>query len=405
MKTVGRRRDPAEEPVLLLLQEHAAELLRFARRFSLCADDAHDAYQRAVEILIRRMRTDPPDSPLNWLRTVLKHEAVAVRIQRERIVGRDEVDLDRHEARHLEDPADRAVGFERLRHTAEALQRLKPQEVTALVLRAEGLSYREICARMNWTYTKTNRCVTEGRRALMDRLGAIESGAECDRWLPALSALADGEATSGELAELRPHLRACPACRATLRSFHDAPATVAALVPVAAIPVLAGAESSLSLFQHVEAAVHTVAERATVAAMRLQGAFDTVPGAKLAAVAASTAALAGGGAAIKQAADAHGFARPSAAVAGASGTGIGRLTAATPVLPARRQTASPRRRATVPAVRSEFAFEAAETASAGSAVPAPRTVAHVTAVFAPPPPAAKSAKPPERSPPPEFAGP
>ena len=91
MRTIGRRRDPAEEAVLRLLQEHAAELLRFAHRFSLCTDDAHDAYQRAVEILVRRMRTAPPEHPLNWLRTVLKHEAIAVRAQREQIVGREEV--------------------------------------------------------------------------------------------------------------------------------------------------------------------------------------------------------------------------------------------------------------------------------------------------------------------------
>jgi RNA polymerase sigma factor (sigma-70 family) len=405
MRTVGRRRDNAEEAVLRLLQEHAAELLRFARRFSLCADDAHDAYQRAVEILVRRMRTDPPESPLNWLRTVLKHEAVAVRLQREQLVGRDEVDLDRHEGRHLEDPAERAVGYERLRHTAEALQRLKPQEVTALVLRAEGLSYQEICARMNWTYTKTNRCVSEGRRALLDRLGAIESGAECERWLPLLSALADGEATAGDLTELRPHLRACPACRATLRGFHDAPATVAALVPAAAIPVVAGAEPSLSLFQHVEAAVHTVAERATMAAMRLQGAFDAVPGGKLAAVAASTAAVAGGGAAIEQTTHAHRHARASAVVATASNaarasTGS-HLIAVRPLLWAPRDARHAHRGTAAPDVGSEFALEAAGTTA--RAAPTHRAAAPVAAFTASPPPV-RAAKPSERSPP-EFAGP
>jgi RNA polymerase sigma factor (sigma-70 family) len=389
--------------VLALLQEHAAELLRFARRFSLCVDDAHDAYQRGVEILVRRMRTEPPDSPLNWLRTVIKHEAVAVRLQREQLVGRDDVDLDRHEGRHLEDPADRAVGFERLRHTAEALQRLKPQEVTALVLRAEGLSYREICAHTGWTYTKTNRCITEGRRALLDRLGAIESGAECDRWLPALSALADGEATAADLAELRPHLRACPACRATLRGFHDAPAAVAALVPVAAVPIAVGAEPSLSLLQHVDAAVHTLAERATTAALRLQGAVDAVPGAKLAAVAASTAALAGGGAAIKQAADAHQQARESTAVAagGQADRTSGRLAIVSPVLPPRRNTTLPQRQPAAQPVRSEFALEGAGTTP--NAPPA-QTTARVAA-FAEPKPAAKTVKPAERSPPSEFAGP
>ena len=152
----GRRGsgEAAEEIALRLVQEHAAELLRFARRFSHCADDAHDAYQRTLEILVRRLRSDPPVRTLEWTRTVLRHEALAVRRERDRLVARDEVEFDRHAGDRLDDPAERIIGHERLRHTAEALQRLKPQELTALVLRAEGLSYHEICTRTGWTYTR-----------------------------------------------------------------------------------------------------------------------------------------------------------------------------------------------------------------------------------------------------------
>src|SRR5215218_869201 len=99
-----------EDVTLRLVQEHAAELLRFARRFSHCADDAHDAYQRALEILVRRMRVDPPAQPLSWLRTVLRHESLAIRGERERLLGRVELDPDRHEDRATADPAERAVG-------------------------------------------------------------------------------------------------------------------------------------------------------------------------------------------------------------------------------------------------------------------------------------------------------
>lgn len=314
-RTKDGRKHP-EEVTLRLVQDHAAELLRFARRFSICADDAHDAYQRGIEILVRRMRTEPPEHPLNWLRTVIRREAAMVRMERERLLGRQEVDLDREEARHIEDPSERVAGHERLGHVAEALQRLKPQEVTALVLRAEGLSYNEICARMDWSYTKTNRCVTEGRRALRDRLGAIESGAECDRWLGQLSLLADGEATARQVADLRPHLRACSACRATLRTFHDAPRQVAALAPVALVPVVGGGDPGGTL-RHLEAVVHALVERATLVATRVQGAFDTLPATKVAAVAASTAVLAGGGAAIQQAAS-NASMRPAAQTGSAS---------------------------------------------------------------------------------------
>jgi hypothetical protein len=177
------------------------------------------------------------------------------------------------------------------------MQRLKPQEITALLQRAEGYSYHEIAERNAWSYTKVNRAVTEGRRALLERLGAIESGAECARWLSLLSALADGEATAADLAQLRPHLRACPACRATLRTFHDAPRQLAAIVPVALAGV--GGAGNGGLGGHVEVVVHALLDRLGLAALRMQNTLDALPTTKFAAVAASGAALAGGGVALE----------------------------------------------------------------------------------------------------------
>jgi RNA polymerase sigma factor (sigma-70 family) len=405
MHSRSRRESSAEDATLRLVHEHAAELLRFARRFSHCPDDAHDAYQRAVEILVRRMRVDPPAQPLSWMRTVLRHEALAVRAEREQLVGRIEVDLDRHEDRAVADPAEQVVGHERLRHTAEALQRLKSQEVTALVLRAEGLSYHEICTRTGWTYTKTNRCITEGRRALLERLGAIESGAECARWLPLLSALADGEATARQMAELRPHLRACHGCRATLRDVHVVPQHVAMLIPPAVVDAaLLGSGGSVS--GHVEVVLHAIVERATLLAARMHGAFEALPGAKLAAVAASTVAIAGGGVALEHATttsghEAHSAANPTT-VSAATFAGAGRLT--TIGFPLRTATAtSPTHRSwRTTASRSEFTPESSSPSEFTPPAP-PR------AEFAAAPPAAAAvaaapAPPPARSPS-EFVGP
>ncbi len=56
----------------------------------------------------------------------------------------------------------------------EALARLKPDERTAVLLKAEGFSYREIGERNGWTYTKVNRAVTEGRRRFRDVLARID---------------------------------------------------------------------------------------------------------------------------------------------------------------------------------------------------------------------------------------
>ena len=52
------------------------------------------------------------------------------------------------------------------------LDLLKPDERYAIVMVALGYSYREICERYGWTYTKVNRCLSEGRAALR----AIQEG-------------------------------------------------------------------------------------------------------------------------------------------------------------------------------------------------------------------------------------
>ena len=134
--------------------------------------------------------------------------------------------------------------------------------------------------------------MSEGRRRFADRLAGIESGAECDRLAPQLSALADGEARAADMAVLRPHLRTCLMCRARLRDYRTAPARVAAMsVPVAASGLLAAARDA---FGGVGA---WFAERSASLAVRWHQAAELAVGHKVAAVVASSAALAGGGAA------------------------------------------------------------------------------------------------------------
>ena len=141
-------------------------------------------------------------------------------------------------------------------------------------------------------YTKVNRCLSEGRRHFADRLAGIESGAECDRLAPQLSALADGEARAEDMAVLRPHLRTCLVCRARLRDYRAAPARVAAMAP----PVVAG--SLLTSARHLfDGAAGWISERSASLAVRWHQAAELAASHKVAAVAASTAVLAGGGAA------------------------------------------------------------------------------------------------------------
>ncbi len=301
-RPVGRDATQAELDALVIdvIQRYSASLLRLARRHSLCADDAEDAYQRGLEIFLKHApRLDPERAP-GWLRTVIKHEAMAVRRTRQRDLSGREIDFDQLENDHGTSPEERALGFEQVAQSAEALQRLKPQEVRALWLRAQGNSYEEIQAETGWSRTKVNRCLYEGRRAFISRFAGIESGAECKRWEPLLSALVDGEATNEQLVELRPHLRQCGSCRGIVREMHRANVPLAAVFPAA---LLAGAGTQFDQAGNVfirtyEAFTNWASERSASSLVRAQIVTESAVGAagKVTAVVAATAAAASGGA-------------------------------------------------------------------------------------------------------------
>jgi Putative zinc-finger len=147
--------------------------------------------------------------------------------------------------------------------------------------------------------------LTEGRRAFVERLAGIRGGAECERVAPLLSLLADGELDPDELRRLRPHLRSCLACRQRLREYRDAPARIAAVMPPAAA-LAAGAHHSGPLRGLLEALIGSTQERAAALGERLHTATELATGQKVAAVAASAAAMAGGGATVDQLANHRG---------------------------------------------------------------------------------------------------
>src|SRR3954470_11248595 len=216
MATTSARPSRAQiEPAALeLLSRHSAGLLATARKYSATPEDAEDAYQRGVEILLTKAPTTTEDELLPWLKTVVKHEAFAVAKSAGRAVPSPDLAVAEPDTVAWTD--ERAERYEGLRVGAEAMAALKPQEIRCLLLKAEGLSYQEICEVTGWTYTKVNRCITEGRKAFLKRVAGIESGAECERLAPVISKVADGEASAEEMRTMRPHLKSCLACKATL---------------------------------------------------------------------------------------------------------------------------------------------------------------------------------------------
>ena len=188
----ARRADPGHRPAL---RGHPRG--RRGRLPARLRDPADEGPQRREEELIP------------WLKTVVKHEAFALRRQRDRHspVTDDGGLGDR--GTPPRSPTIRPSGSSGCARAPRRCGRLKPQEIRALRLKAEGYSYREICEITGWSYTKVNRCLTEGRQAFLRRVAGIEGGVECERFDPLLSALADGEASAEQLASLRPHMRTC----------------------------------------------------------------------------------------------------------------------------------------------------------------------------------------------------
>lgn len=282
------------EPVALeLIGRYGAEIMATARRYAETREDAEDAYQRGLEILLTKAPSTSEDHLLPWLKTVVKHEAYSLRRQRERAAPPGAGDAAEAPAPDVEAHVEQ---LERLQMGAEALARLKPHETRCLILLAEGHSYGEICALTGFSYTKVNRCLTEGRRSFLRRVEGIESGAECERLAPLLSALADGEATAKDMALLRPHLRGCLACRAALRDAREVPSRVAALAPVGLLAAVSGGHDPVGgAFATLRAGAGWLHDRATLLMMRVQDVGELAASHKLAAAAASAAALGGGG--------------------------------------------------------------------------------------------------------------
>ena len=241
-RTGGQPAEAARKRVAIeLIRNHDRPLRWTARRYSMCPEDAEDAYQRGIEILLSKAPTDDPRQLLPWTRTVIKHEALAIRKVRERTMARpgrlaDEDHLEEDWVQLIpsesDGPDDLTVRRERVARSREALGELKPAELKALTQLAEGFSYQEIGSMNDWTRTKVNRCLAEGRARFRSAFRESEAGERCPEFEPLISACCDGELAGPALASLENHLAACGHCRATLRAYRAAPKAAASLLPM-----------------------------------------------------------------------------------------------------------------------------------------------------------------------------
>jgi RNA polymerase sigma factor (sigma-70 family) len=228
-----------ERATIEMVRRHEAALRRTARRYSLCAEDAEDAYQRALEIALTKAPTDRAHELIRWTQTVTKHEALAIRRHRERLLGNRPARADDEGAEDWLSlvpspgfgPGERVERGEAIARSREALRTLKPAELRALTLLAEGYSYAEISSITGFSATKVNRCLAEGRERYRRFLARSEAGELCREVAPLLSSYCDGELSRDEHGAVREHLRACAPCRAAARAYKAAPEAAEAIAP------------------------------------------------------------------------------------------------------------------------------------------------------------------------------
>lgn len=235
-----------------LIDEHGASMLRVARRFSDSAEDAEDAFQRAVEKLLTRAPADRRNLAA-WLATVVRNEALMIRRSERNVQPSDAVYGESTQSTEPS-PEDALIAAERSVEWAEAIRRLRPDQIRCLLLRADGLSHPEIAERTGFGEAKIQRILWEGRRAFRTQLDRVESGLICARVEPMLSAYADDAISDAGRREVELHIKDCLACKTVLREFRSIPRDVAALLPLGAAPIPGGAQGAkpFALLDHVQ---------------------------------------------------------------------------------------------------------------------------------------------------------
>lgn len=170
----ARQRERNAELLSEVLGAHEHRLRWQATKHAELPDDADDALQSAYALFLERY--NGLGEPLAWLYTTVKREAWAIRRRthrrRERSLNSQpdgngaERDMSEALAGDEPSPEERLGRAEQLASCREALAGLKPDERKALWLLGLGYSYAEICETTGWSYTKVNRCLSEGRGAL-----------------------------------------------------------------------------------------------------------------------------------------------------------------------------------------------------------------------------------------------
>jgi RNA polymerase sigma-70 factor (ECF subfamily) len=135
----------ADEEVLLLFDRHAVPLLRYVKSCGVRADESEDVVQEVFLALFRHLRLDRSRRNLaGWLFQVAHNLALKQRRRTERRAA-DSWDAEIHERiDRAANPETQLLHRQRRLRMASVIRALPARDRRCLLLRAEGLRYREI---------------------------------------------------------------------------------------------------------------------------------------------------------------------------------------------------------------------------------------------------------------------
>lgn len=167
--TSDDRRQRATTLATDLYVTHRRRLLSIANHNAPSPEDAEEALHDAFVLFINHFDPDSAAPPLAWITLTLKRRCWASHrhLQLTQRLTSPTGHLPAQAIRNtLRLPEELLEATETTQHARHLIARLKPDERRALTLLALGYSYREICDLTDWTYTKVNRCIAEGRARL-----------------------------------------------------------------------------------------------------------------------------------------------------------------------------------------------------------------------------------------------
>lgn len=275
---------------------HHQAIYRYCRSILRDDHEAHDALQSTMAKALVAMRAGTLTGDIRpWLFRVAHNECISMRRR-----GTPSATLESRDELGAEDLTRRVDDRAAIAQLRADLDDLAERPRTALVLREfSGLSHDEIARILDTTPGAVKQTIFEARRALVEcQTGRAMSCDDVQR------VLSDHDGRSIRSRKIRAHVRDCTACTAFLAAIDERPRQLALLAP--ALPaatgsallghVLSGGHAATGIGSIGAATTTTLASGAGIAGAG--SALATSVGLKIAALAAATAVVTGGGAAV-----------------------------------------------------------------------------------------------------------